>query len=242
MRLFGLIGKPLSHSFSKNYFTQKFLSEGIRNCSYENFPLDTVDELPALLQSRPELEGLNVTIPYKEKVLALLDEMHEDVAATGACNCIRVVKGRCFGFNTDIAGFRGALQPYLNNSVRKALILGTGGAAKAVAFALQQLSIKYSFVSRTAGHGISYANLDPELISEHLLIINTTPLGMYPNTETAPELPYSCLTSRHILFDLVYNPEKTKFLEQGEHRGAAIINGYNMLVIQAEESWKIWNS
>jgi shikimate dehydrogenase len=242
MRLFGLIGYPLSHSFSKKFFTEKFEKEGLRDCWYELFPIPSIDELPALVKKHPDLCGFNITIPYKEQVLPFLDDKNDIVKKINACNCVIIKDGKLQGHNTDVAGFELALQQYLQPSHKKALILGTGGASKAVEFVLEKRGIDYKYVSRKpiAGH-YSYEQIIPAIIKEYTLIINTTPLGMYPNVNEAPPVPYESLTKAHYLFDLVYNPEKTLFLQKGEEKGAAIKNGYEMLVIQAEESWKIWN-
>lgn len=243
MRVFGLIGNPLTHSFSKKYFTQKFEAENIAGCRYELYPLDNIDQLPGLLQQEPALEGINITIPYKEQVLAYLDEQSPAVQQIKACNCIHIVDGKLVGHNTDVLGFQQSLQQQLQPHHTKALILGTGGAAKAVAFALEQLQLTYQYVSRRPGDNtIGYEDLAPELMQSHTLIINTTPLGTYPDTEKAPPIPYTLLTDRHHLYDLVYNPAATLFLRKGKEQGAQVQNGADMLVIQAEESWKIWNS
>jgi shikimate dehydrogenase len=242
MRIYGLVGKPLTHSFSKTYFTEKFAKERIADCSYENFPLNTIEEFTSLIQSQPDLKGLNVTIPYKEQVISFLHESNDVVKKIGACNCIRIEDGKLYGFNTDVIGFTRSLQPYLKQHHKKALILGTGGAAKAVEYSLGQLGIEYYFVSRNSGKAISYNDIDEKILSEYTIIVNTTPVGMYPNVDDTPDLPYQFLSSHHFLFDLIYNPAKTKFLQEGEKRGATILNGYKMLIIQAEESWKIWNS
>ncbi len=244
MRLFGLIGFPLSHSFSRKFFTDKFREEHIAGCAYENFPLENIDDLPAVLEQHPHLAGLNVTIPYKEKVIPYLHHQSDVVKKTGACNCIKIVKGQLHGYNTDVTGFEESLRPLLQAHHRKALVLGTGGAAKAIHFVLEKLGIIFLEVSRNpfSGRQISYEQLTPAVLNDHTLIINTTPVGMYPNEQDCPPLPYSDLTSRHYLFDLVYNPAKTLFLQKGEQQGAVIKNGADMLVIQAEESWRIWNS
>ncbi|MEI9942670.1 MAG: shikimate dehydrogenase [Chitinophagaceae bacterium] len=242
MRLFGLIGYPLSHSFSKKYFTEKFEKENLNNCRYELFPIATIDELKKVLDQHPDLCGLNVTIPYKAKVLPFLDQADKVVKKIQACNCISIKKGKLKGFNTDVTGFETSLKTELKPSHKKALILGTGGAAKAVEFVLQKLGINFNYVSRNASiNSYSYQELTHEIIADHSLIINTSPVGMYPAITEAPAIPYEALTAGHYLFDLVYNPEKTLFLQKGEERGAVIKNGYQMLLIQAEESWKIWN-
>ena len=242
MRLFGLIGFPLSHSFSKKYFAEKFEKEGISDCRYENFPIESIKEIPKLLKGHPNLEGLNVTIPYKEQVLPFLHSKNNIVEAINAANCITVRNGQLRGHNTDVAGFKQSLEPLLRQHHTKALILGTGGASKAVEFVLHKKNIACHYVSRKQQPGyFTYEQLTPELMADHTLIINTTPLGMYPSVNEAPPIPYETLTASHYLFDLVYNPAKTLFLQKGEERGASIKNGEDMLIIQAEESWKIWN-
>jgi shikimate dehydrogenase len=243
MKRFGLIGRTLSHSFSKTYFTNKFKEQGLADCVYENFELKTIDEFPLLISSLPDLKGLNVTIPYKEEVIQYLSEKNEDVKAIGACNCISIEDGRLTGFNTDATGFRRSLAPYLQSHHQKALILGTGGASKAIRYVLAQLGIQSLMISREKKAGtIVYEQIDREVLQSHLLIINTTPLGMYPEINEAPPIPYQFIGPHHLLFDAIYNPAKTKFLTKGEERGARIINGHQMLIEQAEESWRIWNS
>ena len=242
MRRFGLIGKTLKHSFSKTYFAQKFADESITGCSYENFELPSIQDLPGLLSAHPDLEGLNVTIPYKEDCIVYLHSNNEIVQEIGACNCIRIRNGKLYGYNTDAPAFLQSLQPYLQARHSRALILGSGGASKAIQYALRQLKIDFLVVSRTKKtNELAYGDLGPDLMQSHALIINTTPLGMYPNTEEAPPIPYEFITADHLLFDLTYNPEKTKFLRLGEQKGATVLNGYRMLVLQAEESWRIWN-
>lgn len=243
MKHFGLIGKTLKHSFSKSYFAKKFAEEGIKDCSYENFELSSIEEFPKLIATNPELKGLNVTIPYKEDVLQFLTSQNEIVEGTGACNCIKIINGESHGYNTDVIAFKDSLQKQLKPFHKCALILGTGGASKAVQYALKQLSIDYLIVSRHKKENqLGYEDVGEEVIQGHQIIINTTPLGMYPNVDQDPPLPYEALTSQHLLYDLTYNPPKTKFLRQGEVKGAQIINGYEMLLAQAEESWRIWNS
>lgn len=243
MRKYGLIGYPLSHSFSQRYFTEKFEREGIMDCSYSNYSLSKIEELPAVLGD-PDLYGLNVTIPYKEQVLRFLETRDAVVEETGACNCIRIFDGRLTGYNTDVVGFGQSLRRRLMPHHRKALVLGTGGAAKAVEYVLRQLGIGYRLVSRRPRPDtgdLGYDQIDEGVLAEATLIVNTTPVGMYPNVDRCPPLPYRALTPRHYLFDLVYNPERTMFLQQGAERGAVVENGYEMLVLQAEESWRIWN-
>jgi shikimate dehydrogenase len=247
-RLFGLIGYPLSHSFSKRYFTAKFEREGIAGCAYELFPLETIAALPGLLERHPALRGLNVTIPYKELVIPYLDELDAGAAAIGAVNTIKRVGGRLLGYNTDVHGFEQSLRGFLRQAgvmpgQLQALVLGTGGSSKAVAFALRQLGIGFRFVSRSPGaEELSYQDLEPGLIRQHRLIINTTPLGMSPHLESSPPLPYAALGPGHLLFDLVYNPPLTTFLAQGQARGAAVKNGLEMLEMQAERAWEIWEA
>jgi len=242
MRQFGLIGYPLTHSFSKKFFTEKFERENLTDCRYDTFSIPSIDDLRDVLKNNPELCGLNVTIPYKENVLSFLDEKTPLVKKIKACNCINIKDGKLTGHNTDAPAFEKSLKEKLQPHHTKALILGTGGAAKAVEYSLRQLNIPYKYVSRKpSAKSFSYEQLTEPLMQEYTLIINTTPLGMHPNVVEAPQIPYHTLTSKHYLFDLVYNPEKTLFLQKGETQGAAIKNGHEMLVLQAEESWRIWN-
>jgi shikimate dehydrogenase len=244
MKLYGLIGYPLGHSFSKQYFTEKFHEEGLTDCSFEAFPIPSINEFPSLLKANPELLGLGVTIPYKELVLPYLDELSGEVAAIGATNSIKISNGKLTGFNTDIIGFEQSFSKFLKPHHTRALVLGAGGASKAVQYVLRKLKIDYVVVTRSPRPGtgsISYREIDATTISLHPVIINCTPLGMFPNVTTSPEIPYQYLTPDHYLFDLVYKPGKTVFLEKGEVAGAATQNGYEMLILQAEASWKIWN-
>lgn len=244
MKAYGLIGYPLTHSFSEQYFAEKFSREGITDSSYKLFELSDIGQFPALLASQPDLKGLNVTIPYKEAVISFLDELDEETARIGAVNVIRIEGGRTKGFNSDYQGFKKSLENFLGAAGWvQALVLGTGGASKAVNAALRHLQIPYQVVSRQPGQGlITYADLSPDLLEAYSLIINTTPLGTYPNTETCPDLPYQALGPQHFLFDLVYNPAETVFLRKGREAGAKTQNGYEMLVLQAEAAWQIWNS
>jgi len=247
MRRFGLIGFPLGHSFSKRYFTEKFLSERISDAQYENYPLEHIELFPALIEKTEFLAGLNVTIPYKTTILRFLNETDKDATAVGAVNVIKITdkKGekKLKGFNTDIYGFRESLVPHLKTDHNKALILGTGGSSLAVRYVLNSLGIDYLNVSRTpSAANISYRDLTDELLKDRNLIINTTPLGMFPEIEFCPDINYKALSGNHILFDLVYNPEMTKFLSKGEERGCTIIGGLRMLHLQAEKAWEIWNS
>lgn len=243
MKLFGLLGKTLKHSFSKSYFNKKFEKENKKDHHYENFELESISQLSQLLEQHPELCGLNVTIPYKEEVIPFLHMQNDIVQKIKACNCIKIRNGKLFGFNTDVIGFKQSLEKGLKPQHQKALVLGTGGAAKAVQYALDLLGIGFTIVSRTKKQGIlSYEELNKEIMQEHLLIVNTSPVGMFPKVDETPQIPYEFITPEHYLFDLVYNPEKTLFLQKGEQRGATIANGYEMLVLQAEESWRIWNT
>lgn len=242
MRLFGLLGYPLTHSFSQKYFTEKFTTLGLHDAAYENFSIPDIQELTNILQSKKELEGFNITIPYKKTVIDFLDELTDPVKKMGACNCVKIVDGKLKGFNTDTVGFQQSLQPFLKPYHKKALILGTGGASAAVEYVFQALNIPYQFVSRNAtASTLGYSDLTKEIMDTHHLIINTTPLGMYPNVDASPDIPYQLLTPKHHLFDLVYNPSETKFLFFGKQQGASTQNGHEMLILQAEESWRIWN-
>jgi len=243
MKRYGLIGYPLGHSFSNKYFEQKFQREGITGCTYQLFPIASIDEFPDLLKSHPDLCGLNVTIPYKQLVIPFLHSVQYLPVGLNACNCIRIENGQLTGFNTDVAGFEESFSPLLQPCHVKALILGSGGAASAVAFVLNKLGIDYKIVSRSRSHraALSYNDLNESIISTHHIIVNTTPVGMYPNVDACPKIPYQAITPEHYLYDLHYNPPKTLFLQKGEERGAITKNGHDMLVVQAEESWKIWN-
>lgn len=245
MNVFGLIGYPLGHSFSKQYFTEKFAKEGIKDCVFEAFPIASIDEFPSLLENNPDLKGLCVTIPYKEQVLGYIDELSEEVKSIGATNSITVRDNKLVAYNTDIAGFRQSFKKLLQPHHTKALVLGTGGAAKAVQYVLKELGIEYLAVSRSNSNDagfINYTAIDEALMNEYTIVINCTPVGMWPNENDCPAIPYELITSRHYLYDLVYKPEETLFLKKGKEKNAATQNGYEMLVIQAEESWRIWNS
>lgn len=244
MRRFGIIGYPLSHSFSPAYFADKFEKEGIADAVYQAFPLASIDEIKTLLQRYPDLEGLNVTIPYKKKVIRFLDEGNEAVKQTVACNCIKIRNGKLYGFNTDIIGFKNSFIPHLQPQHTKALILGTGGAAHAVEYVLKQLNISYVFVSRNKlgkPNCINYKDLNESWMSIYKLIINTTPAGQFPNIGECPPIPDKYLTNQHYVYDLLYNPAETLLLKKARQQGATVKNGGEMLRIQAEESWKIWN-
>ncbi|MCD6543463.1 MAG: shikimate dehydrogenase [Flavobacteriaceae bacterium] len=243
---FGLLGKNISYSFSKKYFTEKFKNLQLENYSYKNFDLQQIDDFLLILnENMDELKGLNVTIPYKEEVFKYLDELDEDAKTIGAVNTIKVIDDhRLKGFNTDAYGFENSLKPLLQGNEKHALILGTGGASKAVAFVLNKLKISFNFVSRVPkkNNSISYNQLNEQIIKDSLLIINCTPLGTYPNIENLPNIPYNYLTSDHILYDLIYNPALTSFLQKGKEMGCSIKNGGEMLQLQADRSWEIWNS
>jgi shikimate dehydrogenase len=243
MKLYGLIGYPLGHSFSKKYFTEKFSKEGITDCEYDNFSIPDIEELKQVLSEHPQLCGFNITIPHKQAVLSFLDDSTHLPEGLSACNCVKIEAGKLIGYNTDVAGFEQSLSPLLNSNHKKALILGNGGAAEAVKFVLNKLQIGFKVVSRRLHDdtNLLYRDLDDNKIKDHLLIVNTTPIGTFPKAEECPDIPYQSITTNHYLFDLVYNPAKTLFLQKGEERGAIIKNGSDMLQIQAEESWKIWN-
>jgi shikimate dehydrogenase len=238
---YGLIGYPLEHSFSKKYFTEKFEREGLE-AQYEHFPINTIYELKDLLAAHPRLKGLNVTVPYKQLVLQQLNTAGIP-PGLHACNCIKIKEGKMFGFNTDITGFERSLLPLLRPHHKKALILGSGGAAEAARFVFEKNNIPYIIASRTSqgGDKISYADIDEKIIPHYNIIVNATPLGMYPDISGYPDIPYEAIGEQHLAYDMIYNPAKTAFLQKAEQQGATIKNGYEMLQLQAEESWKIWN-
>lgn len=239
MNRYGLIGKTLGHSFSQRYFTEKFAREGL-DARYDNYEMPSADGVVDLIASTPELVGLNVTIPYKQDVIPLLRSLDPDAEAIGAVNVIRIRDMR--GFNTDVIGFRESIRPLLQPHHTKALVLGTGGASLAVKYGLRQLGIQPLSVSRSSREGvITYDDLDATVMSDHTVIINCTPLGTFPRVDECAPIPYHLLTPRHLLFDLVYNPEETLFLRKGREQGASTKNGYEMLIRQAEAAWEIWN-
>lgn len=246
MDKYGLIGYPLGHSFSKSYFNEKFENEGI-NAEYINFEIPTLDSLPEILASNPELKGLNVTIPYKEKVISYLDSISPEARAIGAVNVIRIDhKGNdtyLKGFNSDVIGFTKSIEPLLERFHKKALILGTGGASKAVNFGLKSLGLETVFVSRFERPGtIQYSQITPDIIQEYNVIVNCTPCGMYPHIDECPQLPYEAMTSKNILYDLLYNPDETLFMKKGAQHGATVKNGLEMLLLQAFASWEFWHN
>lgn len=241
MNQYGLIGYPLSHSFSKGYFTEKFIREDIVNSNYNTFPIEKIEDFVQLCQQN-NFKGLNVTIPYKQSIIPFLDELNEDAQKIGAVNTIKFLGDKKIGYNSDVYGFEQSLLPFLKSHHKEALILGTGGASKAVEYVLKKLNINYKYVSRTANNGIiSYQDINEATINAHHIIINTTPLGMYPNIDAAPEIPYQYISDKHLLYDLVYNPEETLFLKKGKEKNAQTKNGLEMLYLQAERSWQIWN-
>ncbi len=245
MDKYGLIGYPLGHSFSKNYFNEKFENENI-DAEYINFEIPTIDALPEVLATNPELRGLNVTIPYKEKVISFLDSVSPEARAIGAINVIKVEhKGNetiLKGYNSDVIGFTKSIAPLLKRHKKKALILGTGGASKAIDYGLKSLGLETVKVSRYERPGtIQYSKITPEIIKEYNVIVNCTPCGMYPNIEECPELPYEAMTEKNILYDLIYNPDQTKFMKLGAKQGATVKNGLEMLLLQAFASWEFWN-
>ncbi|NNV56205.1 shikimate dehydrogenase family protein [Limnovirga soli] len=245
MREYGLIGYPLSHSFSQKYFTEKFIREGIADAVFHAFAIPSITDLPPTLQSHPALQGFAITIPYKRAIIPYLHQAHGAVVEMDACNCVKIINGQLYGYNTDVIGFEKSFLEKRLPQHNKALVLGTGGAASAVAFVLNKLSIPFQYVSRTANIStgtLAYGDITADIMAQFNIIINCTPLGTYPQIDTAPDLPYHLLNASHYLFDLVYNPSKTKFLQLGEAQGATIKNGYDMLVLQAEENWIIWNS
>ncbi len=238
---FGLVGKNIDYSFSRKYFTEKFQKEN-RDFTYENFDLGLISEFPKLISETVQLGGLNVTIPYKETIIPFLDKISKKATLIGAVNTIKITKkGKLKGYNTDWYGFKKSLQPLLNVQHKNALILGTGGAAKAVAFALADLGIEFQFVSRIPkDHEIGYNELNAETFSQFQIVINCTPIGTSPNTAAHPDIPFHFFTNNHIAYDLIYNPAETTFLKLAAERGALIKNGYDMLVFQAEKAWEIW--
>lgn len=239
MKRFGLIGRNISYSFSGKYFAEKFSSQNIRDTVYEIFDLEEVSGVDELIQNH-NLQGFNVTIPYKEQIIPYLDELSGEAAEVGAVNCVKIRDGKMSGHNTDVFGFEESLKPLLKPYHQNALVLGNGGAAKAVCFVLDKLGILFKTVSR---NGIfTYEDLTREEIEKHLIIINCTPIGTYPEINKAPEIPYEFLTENHLLYDLIYNPEKTRFLQLGDQKGTTTKNGLEMLGLQAEKSWEIWNS
>lgn len=242
MRVYGLLGFPLSHSFSKSFFTERFKEEEISDCIYENFSFEKIEDAVLFLRANKNLKGFNITIPHKVGILKYLDKISPACTEIQSCNCVRIENEKWEGFNTDVTGFTNSISPLLQPFHKNALIFGTGGASKAVEYSLKQLGIAYQMVSRTTTHGyLTYSDLSQDIINSHHLLINTTPLGMYPNVNECLPIPYQYITPKHLAYDLTYNPEETLFLKKAREKGAATKNGREMLIIQAEESWKIWD-
>jgi len=249
MKTFGLIGFPLTHSFSQKYFTEKFRDENIA-AEYLNLPIQNISEIKLIIKNNPSLCGLNVTIPHKQTVIPFLDELDETAKKVGAVNCIKIIQKseirnqKLKGFNTDVLGFENSLKKYLQSHHTKALILGNGGAARAVEYVLNKIGIEYFIVSRkktTQINNLCYSDLNEEIINSHPLIINTTPLGMFPEISSFPNIPYQFISKKNLLFDLIYNPEETLFMKKGKEKNATVVNGLEMLKLQAERAWEIWN-
>lgn len=241
MDKYGIIGYPLGHSFSRAFFTEKFQREHI-DAEYVNFEIPSADMLPGIVQTNPNLRGLNVTLPHKEAVIPMLDELSDEAKEIGAVNVIRVRDGRLKGFNSDIIGFMDSIRPLLKPWHQHALVLGTGGASRAIRVGLQRLGIEWTYVSRTPAPGrLTYADLTSELMEHYQVIVNCSPVGMFPHVDACPDIPYQLLTDRHLLYDLVYNPQETLFLKRGAEHGAAVKNGLEMLHLQALASWRFWN-
>lgn len=240
MRKFGLIGFPLTHSFSPNYFAKKFEVEGIHDAKYELFPLEDISNFPDLLQAIGPWNGLNVTIPHKESILAFIDDLTPEAKAIGAVNCLKPTPRGIIGHNTDYIGFIDSIRPLLKAHDKKALILGTGGASKAVLYGLNSLGIDCTFVSRSEPNTTRYTELNEIIMEEHSILVNTTPLGTFPNVESCPAVPFEYINSNHLIYDLVYNPSVTTLMTRGLDKGARVVNGLNMLHIQAEKAWQFW--
>ena len=247
MKKYGLIGYPLTHSFSKRFFTEKFETEKI-DSTYDNFEIDSIQKFPEIIKNNLELIGMNVTIPYKEQVIPFLDELNDSAREIGAVNTVKIIRTesgiKLKGFNTDTFGFEKSLKPLLKEYHKKALILGTGGASKALKYVLNKLEIEYisASIEELKKNEIRYEEIDEKMMTERLLIINATPLGTYPKTDASPNIPYKYITEKHLLFDLVYNPEITQFMAKGKAKGATVKNGYEMLLGQALKSYEIWNT
>lgn len=241
MDKYGIIGYPLGHSFSRAFFTEKFQREHI-DAEYVNFEIASANMLPGIVQANPNLRGLNVTLPHKEAVIPMLNELSDEAKEIGAVNVIRVRDGRLKGFNSDIIGFMDSIRPLLKSWHQHALVLGTGGASRAIRVGLQRLGIEWTYVSRTPALGrLTYSELTPQLMEHYQVIVNCSPVGMFPHVDACPDIPYHLLTHRHLLYDLVYNPEETLFLKRGAERGATVKNGLEMLHLQALASWRFWN-
>ncbi len=241
MDKYGLIGFPLGHSFSRGFFTEKFAREGI-DAEYVNFEIPDASMLLDVIRDNPELRGLNVTLPHKQAVIPLLDELSDEAREIGAVNVIRIRDGKLKGFNSDIIGFTDSIHPLLQPHHKKALVLGTGGASKAICVGLNRLGIEWTYVSRSPREGmLTYEDITAETLQQYTVIVNCSPVGMFPKVDHAPAIPYELLTPQHLLFDCVYNPEDTLFMQKGRAQGATVKNGLEMLHLQAEASWKFWN-
>ena len=244
MNKLGLLGKDISYSFSKTYFKKKFEDENISDTTYENFDIESIDLFPSIIKNTTGLKGLNVTIPYKEQVIPFLDKVNKKAKTIGAVNTIKITKkGKLVGYNTDCYGFKKTIKPFIKSHHKKALILGTGGASKAIAYTLNEMAISYQYVSRklSDGVGFSYDTLTANDVKDYKIIINCSPVGTFPNIEDCPNIPYQAINEKYILFDLIYNPEETKFLRLGKKNKATTVNGLGMLEFQAEKAWSIWN-
>jgi shikimate dehydrogenase len=243
---FGLIGRSLSHSFSKDYFEQKFRKLNLSGNTYSNFDLDSVSEFPSVIEQHPDLKGLNVTAPYKEQIIPFLDSLSDEAKIIGAVNCIKFNNGKKEGYNTDVYGFKQSIKPFLEPAHNRALIFGTGGSSKAVAYALKQIGVEYYFVTSASqkkqNNTFFYSELNEIIFKQFLLLVNCTPLGMHPIIDECVPIPYQLVGPQHLAYDLIYNPEETLFLKQCKEKNAVTINGYSMLQLQAEKSWEIWNS
>lgn len=244
MSEYGLIGKNLSHSFSKAYFQKKFADLGLDYLEYTNFELQDISELRTVLAKNPLLRGFNVTIPYKESIIPFMDELSPEARGIAAVNCVKITNGKLIGHNTDAYGFASSIKPFLEPQHSRALVLGTGGASKAVVFVLKRLNVEVFFASTTKKRQgtFAYDTLNERLFNACKFIINTTPVGMFPHINECPNIPYECISSQHLVYDLIYNPEETLFLKKAKEQGATTINGLSMLQLQAEKSWEIWNS
>jgi len=242
MNRFGLIGFPLGHSFSQQYFNNKFKTENLNDCFFDLFPIENVESFPELLQANKDLKGLAVTIPYKQTIINFLTSIDEAASEIGAVNCIKISGQKIIGFNTDVIGFENSIKPILKPHHKKALILGTGGGSKAVQFVFKKLGIEFLLVSRSKNiQHIQYQDINELICADYNIIVNATPVGMAPHIDTFPEIPYQFLDKKHLLFDLIYNPAETFFLQKGREAGAKTKNGHEMLITQAEANWKIWN-
>ncbi|WP_372775486.1 shikimate dehydrogenase [Mangrovibacterium sp.] len=249
MKTYGLIGYRLGYSFSKGFFTEKFEKENLKEHEYVNFELDKIDEFPSIFEKNDHIGGLNCTIPYKQQLIPFMDEIDAEAAKVGAINTVKIIHSetgtKLKGFNTDIYGFENSLKPMLGEKHKKALILGTGGASKAIKYILEKLGLSYvsaTIEDEVKADEVRYEQIDEALLQECLVVINATPLGTSPNIDTCPNIPYEFLTPDHVLFDLVYNPEETLFMKKGKAQGATVKNGLEMLHLQAIKSWEIWNS